>query len=141
MDKDKQEYINTLKSLNTRPKKIKIESKEQVLLENKIQTMETIYKELLNEIFIQSGEIESLPPGKKRDMQILRLGIIAETDASNLYEKLAILAKDKRVRKVMLDISREEKVHYGEFEGLLEMIDPDFEKAEEEGEDELKNMI
>ena len=100
-----------------------------------------MYKKLLNEIFVQSGEIEAMPPGKERDMQILRLGIIAEMDASNLYEKLASLTKDKRVKKIMLDISREEKVHVGEFEELLEMIDPEFEKAEEEGKDEVNKLV
>ena len=137
------QYLDSLKNLNMRPKKVKVESnsnKEQVLLESQTTTMTNMYRDLLHEIFVQSGEIEAMPKGQMRDMQILRLGIIAETDASNLYEKLALLASDKRVKQVMLDISREEKVHFGEFEELLETIDPEFEKAEEEGEDEVKKM-
>jgi hypothetical protein len=140
---DKQQYIDTLKSLTTsKIKKVKVESKEQVLMEQKkLETMQELYQELVREIFVQSGEIEAMPKGQFRDMQILRLGIIAETDASNLYEKLALLASDKRVKKVMQDVSREEKVHFGEFEAILEEIDPEFEKAEEEGESEAEDMM
>lgn len=97
-------------------------------------------KKKLNEIFIQSSEIEAIPKGNDRDMQILRLGIIAEMDASNLYEKLALLAKNKKVKEVMLDISREEKVHAGEFETILEDIDPEYEEAEMEGQKEIEDM-
>ena len=95
---------------------------------------------VIEEIFIQSAEIEALPAGNERDMQILRLSMIAELDASNLYEKLALLAKSKDVKKVLLDVSKEEKVHAGEFETLLEQIDPEYEKAEKEGEKEVKDM-
>ncbi len=123
------DYLKQLKYLNAKTQKIKIESKESILLEDTQQ---------LNELFIQTAEIESLPSGAKRDMQILRLCIIAEMDASNLYEKMSLLANDNKLTKVLLDISREEKVHFGEFEELLERIDPEFDKAEEEGEDEIK---
>lgn len=121
-------YLQQLKMLNAKTQKVKTESKESILLEN----------EQLSELFVQAAEIEAIPSGAKRDMQILRLGIIAEMDASNLYEKMSLLASDKQLKKVLLDVSREEKVHFGEFEELLERIDPEFDKAEEEGEDEVK---
>lgn len=95
---------------------------------------------VLQEIFVQSSEIEAIPNGAERDAQILRLGIIAEFDASNLYEKLALLAKDAMVKKVMLDISREEKVHVGEFEAVLKEIDPDFDDTLDEGDSEVEDM-
>lgn len=143
---DKQQYIDTLKSLNLRPKKIKIEqttTNEELLMEQggPEESPSSLYQEILNEIFVQSGEIAAMPKGQARDMQILRLGIIAEMDASNLYEKLADLASDKRVKEMMIDISREEKVHVGEFETLLEEIDPDYEEAEEEGEEEAEELM
>jgi len=128
---DKLDYLNALKNTNMSSRKIKSENSESIIMENESQLEE------LSEIFIQSGEIAALPSGAKRDMQILRLGIIAELDAANLYEKLALLASNKKLKKVLLDVSREEKVHFGEFEELLETIDPEFEKAEEEGEDEV----
>ena len=34
MDKDKKDYINTLKSLNLRPKKVKVEGTQEILLED-----------------------------------------------------------------------------------------------------------
>jgi len=100
-----------------------------------------MYKEFVTEIFVQSSEIEALPNGNERDIQILRLGVIAEFDASNLYEKLALLAKDKRVAELMNDVSREEKVHAGEFEALLSDVDPDFDDTEDEGEKEVDDMF
>jgi len=134
MDKD---YLDILKKTELRPGKIKIKefhpSKEKVLMENQ--------EEILTELFIQAGEIESLPPGTNRDVQILRLGMIAELDAVNLYDKLAELATSENVKKLMLDVSREEKVHAGEFETLMEEIDPDYEKAEEEGEEEVNDLL
>jgi hypothetical protein len=138
---DKESYIDTLKSLSTsKLKKIKVENKsgrESVLLEQNDIKKERVLKE----IFIQSSEIETIPAGKERDVQILRLSMIAELDASNLYEKLATLTKDERVKKVLLDVSKEEKVHAGEFETLMEKIDPEYEEAEEEGEEEVEDML
>ena len=134
MDKD---YLDILKQTDLRPGKVKIKehkSSEQIL-------MEITKPQLLTELFVQAGEIESLPPGTNRDVQILRLGIIAELDAVNLYDKLAGLATSQDVKRLMLDVSREEKVHAGEFETLMEEIDPDYEKAEEEGEEEVRNLL
>lgn len=74
------------------------------------------------------------------DKEILRVGILAEIDAINLYEQLATKASDSRVKELMLDIAQEEKVHFGEFEGLLELIDPEHEPAEDEAEEELEDM-
>ena len=54
---------------------------------------------------------------KKEDLdrEILRAGIIAELDAINLYEQMAALAGDEMVKKILLEIAREEKTHVGEF--------------------------
>jgi len=131
------DYLDILKSTDLRPEKIKIKefnpSNEQVLMENK--------EIIISELFVQAGEIESLPPGLNRDIQILRLSIIAELDAVNLYDKLAGLATSENVKKLMLDIAREEKVHSGEFETLMEELDPDYEKAEKEGEKEVQDLL
>jgi len=143
MDDDKRQYMDTLKGLN-RPSKVKVkESKEQVLMEQKqlIETLEHMQNKLLREIFVQSGEIEAMPKGADRDMQILRLSIIAELDASNLYEKLALLASNKKLVKLLKDISQEEKVHVGELKLFLEETDPEYRASEEEGEDEAKQML
>jgi len=68
---------------------------------------------------------------KKEDLdkEILRAGIMAELDAVSLYEQLAALARKEEIRKILLDIAREEKTHVGEFQALLLQEDP--EQAEE----------
>lgn len=63
------------------------------------------------------------------DKEILRAGIIAELDAINLYEQMAAMARKKEIRKILLDIAREEKTHVGEFQALL--LKEDAEQAEE----------
>lgn len=107
---------------------------------NKFKEYLTEKKKKLNENFIGVKEIETMSPGPERDMQILRVSIIAEMDASNLYEKFARLADNDDLKNVLLDISNEEKVHVGEFEYLLEEIDPNYEEMEEEGEEEVENL-
>ena len=53
------------------------------------------------------------------DKEILRSAIIAELDAINLYEQMADMTRNGNIRKVLLDIAREEKTHVGEFQTLL----------------------
>ncbi len=57
------------------------------------------------------------------DKEILRLGMIAELDAVNLYEQLAAKTENGDIKKVILDIAKEEKTHIGEFQALLLMLD------------------
>lgn len=134
---DKKDYIDTLKDLNLRPGKVKVrEKEEQVLLEDE-QPKEP---EILKELFVEANEVSSMPAGPRRDMAILRLGIVAEYDAVNLYEKLAGLASDENIKKVMLHVANEEKEHVGEFEFLLEHIDPEHDEYEDKGEDEAEEL-
>lgn len=91
------------------------------------------FKKALNENFANYKSFTS-------DAEIVRAAIAAEIDAINFYEQLAVKAKDKTLKTVLLDIAREEKVHIGEFEAVLEFLDPDFEKAEEEGEEEVEEL-
>lgn len=66
---------------------------------------------------------------KMLDWQMLRLGIIAELDAIDLYEQLAAATSDKKLKAVFLDVAREEKTHVGEFMTLL--LDTDKEQVRE----------
>ena len=45
--------------------------------------------------------------------------MIAELDAISLYEQLAAMTDRADIKKVFLDIAREEKTHVGEFQELL----------------------
>ena len=73
------------------------------------------------------------------DKQMIREAINEENNAINLYEIMANKTRNGKVREVMLHVAREEKVHIGEFEELLEMIDPQYKPASEEGEEELED--
>ena len=77
---------------------------------------------------------------KNIDVELARIGIIAELDAINLYEQLASLAKNKLVKKVFLDIAHEEKEHFGEFLELLKRFDKQQVKDLEHGKKEVNEM-
>ena len=51
--------------------------------------------------------------------EILRLGMIAELDATNLYEQLAAMTDRADIKTILMDIAKEEKTHMGEFQALL----------------------
>jgi rubrerythrin len=57
------------------------------------------------------------------EKEILRIGMVAELDAINLYEQMAAQTKNPKVRATLLDIAKEEKTHVGEFQALLLMHD------------------
>jgi rubrerythrin len=75
------------------------------------------------------------------DREILRLGMIAELDAVNLYEQLAAMTSNNDLKKVLLDIAGEEKTHMGEFQTLLLRIDKEQVKELEEGKKEIEELI
>ena len=79
---------------------------------------------------------------KKEDLnkEMLRVGIIAELDAINLYEQLATLTNRKDIKKVLLDIAKEEKTHVGEFQALLLKEDKDQVKELEKGKKEVEEL-
>jgi rubrerythrin len=75
------------------------------------------------------------------DKEILRAGVIAELDAINLYEQMATMAKDKNLKKLLLDIAKEEKTHVGEFLTLLLRKDEEQEAELEEGKKEVEELV
>jgi len=72
--------------------------------------------------------------------QALRLGIIAELDAINLYLQMAERVKDEKLRKVFEDIAKEEKTHVGEFLTLLKSLDPEQVAELEAGSKEVEEL-
>ena len=74
------------------------------------------------------------------DKEILRLGMIAELDAVSLYEQLAAMTEDMTIKKVLMDIVKEEKTHIGEFETLLLERDPEQVKEFKKGKEEVEEM-
>ncbi len=57
--------------------------------------------------------------------EALRKAIRAEYDAVTLYEQMAENATDEKVKKILLDVAKEEKTHVGEFQALLLELDPE----------------
>jgi len=72
------------------------------------------------------------------DKEILRVGIIAEYDAVSLYEQMAALTENAHIKRILLDIAKEEKTHVGEFQALLLGLDKQQEKELEEGKKEVE---
>ena len=74
------------------------------------------------------------------DKEILRVGIIAELDAVNLYEQLAAMTGNANIKKILLDIAKEEKTHVGEFQALLLKLDDEQVKELEKGKKEVEEL-
>ena len=81
---------------------------------------------------------------KKEDLnkEILRVGIIAEYDAISLYEQLAEMTDKENIKTILLDITKEEKTHVGEFQALLLAEDEEqlgeLKKGKEEVEEKTR---
>lgn len=78
---------------------------------------------------------------KDLDAEILRVGVIAELDAINLYEQMAAMAQDENIKKMLLDIAKEEKTHVGEFQALLLNRDKEQVLELEAGKEEVKKEV
>ena len=91
--------------------------------------------------------MSKLPAGlekvKKEDLdnEILRAGIIAELDAVNFYEQMATMTDNEDIRKILLDIAKEEKTHVGELQALLLKGDKEQVKELEEGKKEVDEEL
>lgn len=71
------------------------------------------------------------------DKEIARTGMMAELDAINLYEQMASLAEKESIKKILLDIAKEEKTHMGEFQTLLLIEDSEQKRELEAGKKEV----
>lgn len=92
---------------------------------------------MLSQIPIDLGKIKK----DDLDREIMRAGIIAELDAINLYEQMAALASSKDLKKVLLDIAKEEKEHVGEFMTMLLSADKEQVEELEEGREEVEELL
>ncbi len=92
---------------------------------------------MLSKIPIETGKLRK----EYLDKEILRAAIIAELDAINLYEQMADVTQNKNIRKLLLDVAREEKTHVGEFQTLLLRKDPQQQNELEEGKREAVELL
>jgi rubrerythrin len=93
-------------------------------------------KSMLSKIPINLEKVKN----EDMDMEILRAGIIAELDAINLYEQMAAMTKNDQIKKMLLDIAKEEKTHVGEFLALLLKKDREQEVELQEGKKEAEEL-
>lgn len=78
---------------------------------------------------------------EKKDLEILRLAIIAELDAISLYEQLAESTENEEIKKVLLDVAREEKTHVGEFQAMLLRLDEEQVEELKHGKEEVEELL
>lgn len=72
--------------------------------------------------------------------EIARVGMIAELDAVSFYEQMAAMATDDVLKKVLLDIAKEEKTHIAEFETMLLKFDQEQVQENENGRKEVEEL-
>lgn len=91
---------------------------------------------MLSQIPVKVEKVEK----KLLDCEILRAAIIAELDAVNLYEQLAAATSNEKIRKVLLEVAKEEKTHVGEFQALLLKEDAEQIQELEKGRKEVEEL-
>ena len=94
-------------------------------------------EKMLSETPIKLEKVEK----KLLDCEILRLAIIAELDAVSLYEQLAAATNNRNIKKVLLEVAKEEKTHVGEFQTLLLKEDEEQVEELEKGKKEVEEII
>ena len=92
---------------------------------------------MLSQIPIKIEKVEK----KLLNREILRVAIIAELDAVNLYEQLAAATTNENIRKVLLEVAKEEKTHVGEFQTLLLKEDKEQVEELEKGRKEVEETV
>jgi len=80
-------------------------------------------------------------PKEHVDREILRVAVIAELDAISLYEQLAAATDNKDIKKILLDVAKEEKTHVGEFQTLLLREDRQQVEELEKGKEEVEEIL
>jgi rubrerythrin len=94
-------------------------------------------RKLLSQIPIKLEKV----PKKNLDREILRVAVIAELDAISLYEQLAAATDNKDIKKILLDVAKEEKTHVGEFQTLLLKEDKQQVEELEKGKEEVEEIL
>ena len=92
---------------------------------------------MLSKIPIDFGKVKE----EEIEKEVLRLAIIAELDAINLYEQMAAMVKDEKIKAVLEDVANEEKTHVGEFLTLLLKLDEKQVEEIEKGKKEVEEIL
>lgn len=81
------------------------------------------------------------PLDTRETARAIRQAICAEHDAVHLYELIADSCPNKNVKELLQDIADEEKIHVGELQQLLSILDAEDKKFLEEGRDEAEEIL
>ncbi|OHB44687.1 MAG: Rubrerythrin, partial [Planctomycetes bacterium GWC2_49_10] len=83
-------------------------------------------------------------PGRKLTdtelVRALRLNLAAELEATHLYQSHADATDNEFIKKILLDIADEERVHAGEFLQAIKHLVPDEQAKLDEGAAEVEEM-
>ena len=71
----------------------------------------------------------------------IRLSIASEEDATSLYEQIARATDDPQIKKLMIDIANQQKVHAGQFKKLLNDRDPNNITKQKQGYRQARQKI
>ncbi len=74
------------------------------------------------------------------DRELLRVAIMAELDATSLYEQMANITENADLKAVLLDVAQEEKTHVGEFQTLLLRLDKEQAAELDKGRKEVEEL-
>jgi len=91
-------------------------------------------------LFMKLQDVLNNTSAEFKDRELARLGMIAELDAVSLYEKMSEAASDDQLKRVALDIAKEEKAHIGEFQTILSRLDTQQVEENFMGEEEVTKM-
>ncbi|MFA6282180.1 MAG: ferritin family protein [Candidatus Omnitrophota bacterium] len=99
--------------------------------------LKIVVKNAINEALSSTTEIKA---DSKDCGQILRMAISSEISAITLYTSLAEMADNPLVKKVLLDVIKEEKTHVAEFESILNDLDPEQKQENINGSKEVEDI-
>ena len=72
-------------------------------------------------------------------VRAIRLNLCAEQEAVHLYTSHADATDDPLAREVLIAVANEERVHAGEFQRLLSILEPDEDRLLAEGAQEVND--
>ncbi len=87
-----------------------------------------------------SGKVPERKLTKEELIRAIRMDLAAEEEAVHVYMAHAEAADDPLVKKVLMDIANEERVHAGEFLRLLQILTGDEDEYLREGAEEVDEM-
>lgn len=78
---------------------------------------------------------------KEELLRAIRFMVAAEYEAVELYEKVHDATKDEKIKKAIMSIINEEKIHAGEFLRMLAYLDPKEVEFYQEGSKETEKFL